>query len=67
MATCNIITDTAPYYTILVEFDGLQFEQTIVSNLKGAALTAFLQSYCDSYASHYVAQVNPRENQGAAP
>ena len=54
MATYNVLADEAPYYTIKVEFNGYEFEQRIVSPLKGAELDAMLQGYADDYEAAYV-------------
>lgn len=55
MATFEIIETNKPYYRIRVEFQGNQFEQTIVSLKTGAALTAQLQDYADQYEADWMA------------
>jgi hypothetical protein len=55
MATFTILNDSAPYYTIRVEFGPYSFDQMIISSLTGPALDAFLQSYADEYEEAYVA------------
>jgi hypothetical protein len=55
MATFEIIETNTPYYRIRVEFQGNQFEQTIISSKTGAALTTQLQEYADKYEADWVA------------
>jgi hypothetical protein len=53
MAKFKILSNDKPYIRVLVEFDGLQFEQQVVSNKTGTALEEQLQSYADEYEASY--------------
>jgi hypothetical protein len=59
MATVTIIQSAAPYYTVLVEFAGQQFNQTLVSAKTGAALTKQIQDYADEYEAAWLALPPP--------
>lgn len=49
MAEVTIISDNAPYYTILVKIGESAFKQTVYSELKDAELEKFLRSCADEY------------------
>jgi hypothetical protein len=53
MAEFELAASQPPYYTVRVFFDGLCFEQQILSEKKGKALQAQLQAYADDYATQY--------------
>lgn len=62
MADYQIISQNGPYYTILVTVNGVEYQQTIVSDLKDTALEAFMQSYADAYQSGIDAQSPTSDN-----
>lgn len=53
MATYTILSSSAPYYTVRIEFDEHEFDQQIFSAKTGAALNTMLQAYADSYAAEW--------------
>jgi hypothetical protein len=53
MASYTIINNAKPYYQIRVSFNGMDFDQTIVSAKTGAALLAQMQCYADEYEATY--------------
>lgn len=63
MATVKVTQSAPPYYTLRVEFDGLTFDQTIVSDKTGAELLEQVQAYADDYerdwAAGQAAQIDP--------
>lgn len=61
MATYTILADSAPYYTVRVEFGEQTFEQTLVSAPTGAELEAQLQGYADQYEADWNAMQIPAE------
>jgi hypothetical protein len=55
MATFEIVTKSAPYYTVRVSFKNQQFDQQVVSAKTGKALTTELQAYADEYERAHAA------------
>ena len=53
MATVTVLDNEKPYYKIRVSFNGLDFEQNIISSKTGAALQTQLQGYADEYETSY--------------
>lgn len=53
MASISIVSAYAPYYSVIVEFEGMAFDQLIVSNLVGAPLDDQLQEYANQYQSDW--------------
>lgn len=59
MASVAFSEDTAPYYTVVVSFDGRSFEQLLVSPLVGADLAAMLDEYANIYEQEWHALGTP--------
>ncbi len=57
MATYSIVSQAAPYTTILVEFGGQAFQQTVL-----LSKAADLQAYADAYETDFAALV-PEDEQ----
>ena len=55
MAAFEIVTKNPPYYTVRVSFNDKVFEQNIVSEKTGKALTVALQAYADTYEREHAA------------
>jgi hypothetical protein len=55
MTAFTIIKTDPNYYTLMIEFDGLQFSQEIYSTETGDDLQAFMQNYADAYESVFLA------------
>lgn len=55
MATYKVLSSSAPYYTILVQFDDQEFTQTIVSAKTGAALNKQIEEYVVDYEQQFTA------------
>lgn len=55
MAQVKIISEAAPYLQIEVAFADQKFEQALVSNKTGQALTDQLQAYADAYEADWTA------------
>lgn len=53
MATVTVLDNAKPYYKIRVSFNGMDFDQNIVSAKTGAALQTQLQAYADEYEAGY--------------
>jgi uncharacterized protein (DUF1778 family) len=51
MATLEIIGINSPYYDLRINIDGVNYDQTISSDLKGMALADFVLDYAQKYAS----------------
>jgi hypothetical protein len=67
MASCTILADSAPYYTVRIEFGEQTFDQTLVSVNTGAELVAQFQAYADQYEIDWNAmQPTPAEPKGEA-
>lgn len=47
MASASIIEENKPYYTVRCTCHGVDYDQTIVSELSGKELAAFVQTYAD--------------------
>jgi hypothetical protein len=54
MATCTILLESQPYYTVRVEFADQQFDQTLVCEDIGGNLVAQLQAYADEYQDAWI-------------
>lgn len=59
MGTCTILADSAPYYTVRIEFGEQTFDQTLISVNTGAELVAQFQAYADQYESDWNAMQPP--------
>jgi hypothetical protein len=57
MASFEIIENNAPYYKIVVRFNGFEFGQSLVSSKTGEDLQTQLQGYADDYEREYVAPI----------
>lgn len=53
MTSISIVSAYAPYYSVLVEFEGMAFNQLVVSNLVGLMLDDQLQDYANQYQSDW--------------
>ena len=54
MATCTVLLESQPYYTVRVEFADQQFDQILVSGEIGESLVAQLQAYADEYRDAWI-------------
>jgi len=50
------------YITVIVRFDGLEFEQLLISNKIGAELDTQLESYSKDYYNSYNANLSQIES-----
>ena len=67
MATYAIKADSAPYVTLVVSFGDHVFEQTIITDKKGAQRDAFLQAYANEYEQAFIAALPAPEVAADAP